>query len=89
MKSPFLFLPLWEFIDYDGVPLEKVPCFFERFYQISEPEMKVYSGLGIGLYIDSEIIERHQGSIWVESLKGAVSTFSFGLPLLEDTSATA
>jgi signal transduction histidine kinase len=62
---------------------------FERFYQISEPEMKAYSGLGIGLYIVSEIIKRHEGRIWVESRKGTGSTFSFGLSLLEDTSAMA
>jgi PAS domain S-box-containing protein len=54
---------------------------FERFYQVSEPEMKTYPGLGIGLYIASEIIKRHQGCIWVESRKGAGSTFSFRLPL--------
>ncbi|HBE28294.1 MAG TPA: hypothetical protein DDW25_05320 [Ktedonobacter sp.] len=60
---------------------------FERFYQISDPEMKAYSGLGIGLYIASEIIKRHEGRIRVESRKGTGSTFSFGLSLLEDTSA--
>src|SRR5450759_4339352 len=27
VKSPFLFLPLWEFIHYDGAPLKKVPLF--------------------------------------------------------------
>jgi PAS domain S-box-containing protein len=59
---------------------------FERFYQVSESDTKHYAGLGIGLYISSEIIKRHQGRIWVESRKGEGSTFSFSLPLLEDTS---
>jgi PAS domain S-box-containing protein len=59
---------------------------FERFYQVNEPETKHYAGLGIGLYISSEIIKRHQGRIWVESRKGEGSTFSFSLPLLEDPS---
>jgi PAS domain S-box-containing protein len=62
---------------------------FERFYQVNEPEMQTYPGLGIGLYIASEIIKRHQGRIWVQSRKGEGSTFSFSLPLLEDTSAEA
>ncbi len=62
---------------------------FERFYQVSEPEMKTYPGLGIGLYISREIIKRYRGRIWVESCKGEGSTFSFSLPALEDTSATA
>ncbi|HEX9131121.1 MAG TPA: ATP-binding protein, partial [Ktedonobacteraceae bacterium] len=59
---------------------------FERFYQVSESDTKHYAGLGIGLYISSEIIKRHQGRIWVESRKGEGSTFAFSLPLLEDTS---
>ena len=59
---------------------------FESFYQVSEPDSKHFAGLGIGLYISSEIIKRHQGRISVESHKGEGSTFSFRLPLLEDTS---
>ena len=54
---------------------------FERFYQVTAPEEKTYSGLGMGLYICAEIIKRHQGRIWVESSKDHGSTFSFTLPL--------
>lgn len=54
---------------------------FERFYQVTDAAEKTYPGLGIGLYISSEIIKRHHGDIWVESQKGAGSTFSFSLPL--------
>jgi signal transduction histidine kinase len=54
---------------------------FERFYQVIDPVEKTYPGLGIGLYISSEIIKRHHGRIWVESQKGAGSTFSFSLPV--------
>jgi PAS domain S-box-containing protein len=56
---------------------------FERFYQVTDPAEKTYPGLGIGLYISSEIIKRHHGRIWVESRKGAGSTFSFSLPAAE------
>ena len=55
---------------------------FERFYQVTDPEEKTYPGLGIGLYISSEIVERHQGRMWVESRKGEGSTFFVALPLL-------
>ena len=59
---------------------------FERFYQVTDPEEKTFPGLGIGLYISSEIIERHHGRIWVESDKGQGSTFSIALPLTQEAS---
>ena len=53
---------------------------FERFYQVGDPMERTFPGLGIGLYIASEIIKRHGGKIWVESRKGEGSTFSFTIP---------
>jgi PAS domain S-box-containing protein len=55
---------------------------FERFYQVSDPGEKTYPGLGIGLYISKQIVERHQGRIQIESRKGEGATFSVILPLL-------
>jgi PAS domain S-box-containing protein len=57
---------------------------FERFYQVTEPAEKTYPGLGIGLYISSEIVRRHGGQMWVESQKGKGATFHFTLPLMEE-----
>ena len=54
---------------------------FERFYQVADPEEKTYPGLGIGLYISREIVERHHGRIEVQSRKGEGATFSVILPL--------
>ena len=54
---------------------------FERFYQVSDAEEKTYPGLGIGLYISREIVERHRGRLWVESSKGNGATFFVALPL--------
>ena len=54
---------------------------FERFYHVPDPIEKTFPGLGIGLYISHEIIQRHHGRIWVESQKGEGSAFSFTLPL--------
>jgi signal transduction histidine kinase len=56
---------------------------FERFYQINDPEEATYPGLGIGLYISREIVERHHGRLEVESRKGEGATFSVTLPLLQ------
>ncbi|TLD41889.1 MAG: Chemotaxis protein methyltransferase CheR [Candidatus Jettenia ecosi] len=54
---------------------------FKRFSRIIASDQKAYPGMGLGLYITSEIIKRHNGKIWVESEKGKGSTFCFSLPL--------
>ncbi|GAC1398535.1 MAG: hypothetical protein NVSMB49_06790 [Ktedonobacteraceae bacterium] len=59
---------------------------FEQFYQVTDPEEKTYPGLGIGLYISTEIVKRHGGRLWVESCKGEGSTFHFTLPLVKKAS---
>lgn len=51
---------------------------FEQYYR---SQSQKYAGLGIGLYIASEIIKRHNGKIWVESEEGKGSTFYFTLPV--------
>jgi len=53
---------------------------FERFYR-SEKTYNKFQGLGLGLFISSEIIKRHNGQIWVESELGKGSTFYFKLPV--------
>jgi signal transduction histidine kinase len=53
---------------------------FERFYRISGTNLHTYPGLGLGLYISKEIIQRHDGEIWVESGPGSGTTFYFTLP---------
>ena len=63
-----------------GIPKNQQERIFERLYQVSEPKEKTYPGLGLGLFISREIIERHKGELWVESVKGKGSTFIFKLP---------
>ncbi|MDQ3076266.1 MAG: ATP-binding protein [bacterium] len=55
---------------------------FDRFYRVCDTDEKTYPGLGMGLYISSEIIKQHQGKIDVKSIKGKSSIFSFSLPLI-------
>jgi len=64
-----------------GVPKKKQERVFERFYRVSGPKEDTYPGLGLGLYISSEIVKRQGGRIWVESTKGKGSTFCFSLPI--------
>jgi two-component system CheB/CheR fusion protein len=54
---------------------------FQRFYRVDDDDKKHISGFGIGLYLSSEIIQRHKGKIWVKSAPGKGSTFYFSLPL--------
>lgn len=54
---------------------------FQRFYRVENEHIKTISGFGIGLYLASEIIQRHKGKIWVESHEDEGSTFYFSLPL--------
>jgi two-component system, chemotaxis family, CheB/CheR fusion protein len=65
-----------------GVPQEDLGKLFDRFYRVERSETTSIGGFGIGLYLCSEIIKRHQGTIWVESELGKGSTFSFSLPVL-------
>jgi PAS domain S-box-containing protein len=68
--------------DY-GIGIEKKDQekIFERFYRVEGKTEQTYPGFGIGLFIASEIVQRHNGTIKVESKKGEGSTFTFTLPL--------
>jgi len=54
---------------------------FERFYRVEGKNERTFPGFGIGLFIASEIIKRHNGKIRVKSDVGKGSVFSFELPL--------
>lgn len=69
-----------------GIVQEKLPHIFERFYRVDSNGIQ-YSGLGLGLYISAQIIEKHGGEIGAESVKGEGSTFWFSLPKHFDASA--
>jgi signal transduction histidine kinase len=62
-----------------GIPLEKQPYIFERFYRVGSPQVKRMPGLGLGLFICKEIIRQHNGEIGVVSKEGLGSEFWFSL----------
>ncbi len=63
-----------------GIPKEKQDKIFDRFYQVSDSKGYTYAGMGLGLYIAREIIEKHKGKLWVESEEGKGSTFYISFP---------
>lgn len=71
--------------DGAGIPLEYQSKIFDKFVQV-ETEKDV-GGSGLGLAICKEIVKANQGSIWVESMPGQGSTFTFTLPIADRSSS--
>ncbi len=63
-----------------GIPSDKLEAVFERFQQIDTSDAREHGGTGLGLAICREIIQQHQGRIWVKSVHGQGSSFYFTLP---------
>lgn len=66
-----------------GISPQDQSKIFDRFYRARDIQKK-FPGMGIGLYICHEIVASHQGTLWVESEKGAGSTFNFTLPIMKN-----
>jgi signal transduction histidine kinase len=66
-----------------GIPAEELPRLFQRFSRASNARRAKIAGTGIGLFIVKMIVERHGGSIEVESTLGEGSTFTATLPSIE------
>jgi signal transduction histidine kinase len=64
-----------------GIPRDKQKRIFERFYRAHTGTPYDYGGMGVGLYISREIVQRHGGRMWFESAEGEGSTLHFALPL--------
>ena len=62
-----------------GIPEENLKRIFEPFYTTKE----VGKGTGLGMSIAYEIIEQHQGKIYVTSEVGVGTTFMIDLPVVE------
>lgn len=63
-----------------GISADNLPKLFNKFVQVSGLESHNKAGLGLGLSISRELVERHGGEIWAESRLGIGSKFYFTLP---------
>lgn len=67
-----------------GIPQEDLDRIFERFYAVDKSHSRSMGGSGLGLSIVERIIEKHQGTIDVESTIGVGTTFHITLPIQDE-----
>ncbi len=70
----------------EGIPAEAIPQLFEKFNQVASKQLGKKTDTGLGLAFCKLAVEAHGGRIWVESIVGQGSTFSFTLPLTQTAS---
>jgi signal transduction histidine kinase len=73
-----------------GIPRAAQARVFERFYKVDQARQRgeAGGGTGLGLAIARHVIQQHQGRIWVDSVEGAGSAFSFALPVASQETGT-
>jgi len=67
-----------------GIAPENLPYVFEAFYRINSAQTEDTQGAGLGLSLVHDVIERHGGQVWVDSIVGQGSRFGFWIPLEGD-----
>jgi signal transduction histidine kinase/PAS domain-containing protein len=93
--------PMGEFLSLDkyvtvsvsdngvGISPQQQKLLFSKYTQAKDTSEKLTSmGTGLGLYLAKGIIESHDGRIWVKSVPGQCTTFSFTLPATEIVKAS-
>lgn len=64
-----------------GIPTDKLPHIFDRFYQADTSRTRAYEGTGIGLALAKELTDWLGGTLTVESEEGRGTTFTVELPI--------
>ncbi|WP_374949180.1 ATP-binding protein [Mucilaginibacter sp.] len=71
-----------------GIEQQSLDKLFDRYYRVDNTAMR-FEGLGLGLFISSEILKRHGGSFWIESTPGEGSIFYFRLTISQHNQDSA
>jgi signal transduction histidine kinase/CheY-like chemotaxis protein len=69
-----------------GIAHEDQSRIFEEFVQVRTPRSQ--EGTGLGLALSRRLVELHGGHLWVESIPGRGSTFTFSLPRTQESDLT-
>jgi len=64
-----------------GIPVEHHPRLFERFYRVDKARSREQGGTGLGLSIVKHIVQKHEGSVSVQSAPREGSTFICRFPI--------
>lgn len=84
------FIHLWVRDEGIGLSEDQKERIFEKFYQVESPHTRTLGGMGIGLSIVRQLIERQGGKIWAESPGlGQGSTFHILLPRMASKATTS
>lgn len=65
-----------------GIPKRDLANVFDRFFRVDKARARSMGGTGLGLAISKEVVQKHKGKIWVESMEGKGTTFYISLPYL-------
>ena len=65
-----------------GIAKEDREKIFNQFVRVESELVTAEKGVGLGLYITKQIVEKHGGHIWLESEVGQGTTFFFTIPLV-------
>ena len=64
-----------------GIPRNHLPRLTERFYRVDDARSRESGGTGLGLAIVKHIVERHRGSLDIDSTLGIGTSVTIGLPI--------
>lgn len=67
-----------------GIPKSELTKIFDRFYQVDGSHTREHEGTGIGLALTKELVELHNGQIFVDSVEGHWTEVKITLPLGRD-----
>jgi two-component system phosphate regulon sensor histidine kinase PhoR len=67
----------------EGIAREHLPRLTERFYRVDAARSRDMGGTGLGLAIVKHVVNRHRGSLEIDSIPGEGSTFTVYLPAAE------